>query len=308
MEASDLSLGSSIIFAQELLIQKHIKKLVNIDICVIDKTVGSQKKVLLGNELKKKYQFANVISQFEGFGNCFRAQSLHEIKSVIEKNDYYAWPQMDIIEGARFSYETTIRVQDYYKKLGFFPALKLKKNYIIWVKKFFRTVSERSLPVVVHLKNKTGAEGLSNANMNVWYDFFRNCEQIENIKFILIGNEVISNKISKLKNVVISKKYGSNIFRDLALIEASFCFLGMSSGPCNMAIFSDVPYVIFKNPAHHKKEMKQELKGENKFIFSREDQKFFLAYETVNILSNELRKLINKRNIGLYERRTKVLY
>ena len=57
-------------------------------------------------------------------------------------------------------------------------------------------------------------------------------------------------------------------------------FLGMASGPCNVAIFSKIPYAIYKNPDHHSKEMKRELGTKDHFSFAGSYQKIYRMKET----------------------------
>ena len=75
----------------------------------------------------------------------------------------------------------------------------------------------------------------------------------------LVGNEDVDNRITELPNVLLSRNFQSNISRDLAIIQISCAFMGMASGPCNMAIFSEIPYVIYKNPDHDAEQMALEL-------------------------------------------------
>jgi ADP-heptose:LPS heptosyltransferase len=87
--------------------------------------------------------------------------------------------------------------------------------------------------------------------------------------------------------VIVTKNHESNISRDLALISQAAIFMGMSSGPCNIAIFSDTPFIIYKNPDHDVEEMKLELGKNNRFVFSTASQKFLRIFETVENLIQE---------------------
>ncbi len=80
----------------------------------------------------------------------------------------------------------------------------------------------------------------------------------------------------------------------MALIELSSAFMGMSSGPCNMAILSDKPYLIWKHPEHHKEEMGREFQGHKQFVFANEHQKFIKGWDTLENLQREFSKLFRQ--------------
>ena len=57
------------------------------------------------------------------------------------------------------------------------------------------------------------------------------------------------------------------------LVNKSKYFIGMSSGFCCAANFSDVPHIIIKHPEHHKDIIKNEL-VDNKIPFSKKTKNF----------------------------------
>lgn len=64
--------------------------------------------------------------------------------------------------------------------------------------------------------------------------------------FVMIGEkEEIDPRFRGFSNVLIAKDYSTTIEQDLALIQAGIMFLGTTSGPATMALFSDKPYVIY---------------------------------------------------------------
>ena len=68
----------------------------------------------------------------------------------------------------------------------------------------------------------------------------------------------------------------------------------MSSGPANVAIYSRSPYLIFKNPGHHKNKMDAELGKNDYFSFALECQKFFREKESLARLKWGLGMILNK--------------
>ena len=140
--------------------------------------------------------------------------------------------------------------------------------------------------ITIHIKNIEGT--LSNSNLLNWQMLIKYIlKKDDNNKIFIIGNdlEVSQYSLFDFKNVTITKSLkGKNILLDLSLILSSNIFLGMSSGPCNVAIFSDIPYVIFKQPNHHTEEMKKEMNEGGKFIFQKQNQHFLLEYDTFEAL------------------------
>jgi hypothetical protein len=77
----------------------------------------------------------------------------------------------------------------------------------------------------------------------------------------------------------------------------------MASGPCAMAMFSAVPYVIYKNPSHHVQEMIEELGAADHFPFSLPCQKITRGYETSAMLLADFESLLSAEHRSGWERR-----
>ena len=159
------------------------------------------------------------------------------------------------------------------------------------------------MPVVVHLKNNPREQGCSNANFDAWFTFFERCVLRYDVKFILVGNETTDQRILGLPNVLVAQGVEGNLSRELALIQTALAFMGMASGPCNMAVFSDVPYVIFKNPDHHVRETALELGQADRFPFAVGFQKLLREFETADRLMSEFRLLYTSSSRQDWERR-----
>ncbi len=91
-------------------------------------------------------------------------------------------------------------------------------------------------------------------------------------------------------------KKKSDLAKDLALIEWSYMFMGMASGPSTMAIFNSTPYLIFKDPSHHKKAMQHELGPRDHFIFGLPSQKILRIKQSLPILLQEFEKIYSGLN------------
>ena len=111
-----------------------------------------------------------------------------------------------------------------------------------------------------------------------------------------------------LPNVILSRDYGSSLSRDLALIQTASIFMGMTSGPCNMALFSDIPYAIYKNPDHDVEEMAIELGKADRFPFAMPFQKIMRIFETGDNLMAEFANLYAQINRQDWEKRVASLH
>lgn len=168
---------------------------------------------------------------------------------------------------------------------------------------FIRRYCLPRLPVVLHLKNDPNHQHCSNADFYAWLNFLDNCHKQYDVTFIFIGNEEVTQQIRSLPNVLISKDLNSNLSLDLALIQLSFMFMGIASGPCNMAVFSDTPYVIYKDPDHHTEEMKKELGDSDHFSFATPLQKILRVSQTSESLMSEFDYFYNRISRQGWERR-----
>lgn len=231
-------------------------------------------------------------------------QFLPEVDSICFSKDFqkynkddllFSWPENNQYEYTAYN-GSTLAIQKFWKVtrklIPLITPRNLEKRATEWLNKYVGNLKS----IVVHLKNNKN-DTQSNANQNEWSRFFNYC--LENnipVKFLLIGNEEYSSILNNFSNVIITKYYGGSLELDLALINRSFCFLGMSSGPCNMAILSNRPYLIWKHPGHHEEEMKKELQGEQRFIFSNESQKFMQDWDTSENLVREFNILYSQLN------------
>lgn len=146
--------------------------------------------------------------------------------------------------------------------------------------------------VTVHLKNVVGAEGESNANEAIWTQFFSNqILENPNIRFFLIGNDHVPSSVKECENVIIVSEYNKELIVSLGVVSLGRFFMGMSSGPCNYAIYSSHPYLIFKNTNHHRDQIQRVLKDEA--IIGAAPNQFFLNIdETVVLLNKYFNKLL----------------
>jgi len=133
----------------------------------------------------------------------------------------------------------------YYSNYSFLPAVNCKKAVLMWAYYFLSANMKLKLPVIVHLRN-VNAHLYRNAFIDAWLEFIGYCERRYDVLFVMIGEkEEIDTRFRGFSNVLIAKDYNTTIEQDLALIQTGIMFLGTTSGPATMALFSDHPYVIY---------------------------------------------------------------
>jgi ADP-heptose:LPS heptosyltransferase len=223
--------------------------------------------------------------------NIFILDDINRFFEFYNKKNIRVWPNKNQLNINSYS-ESTLSVQSMYLKHKSLEYLKMPPFVLDYAKKWIKKNIKTSLFVTVHLKNNPH-NTKSNAQLKQWKIFFEHCRNSNfPIIFVLIGNDEFDEDINKLSNVIITQLHGGNLELDLALIQLSYFFMGMSSGPCNMALFSGVPYLIWKHPNHHVNEMKREFQGHDKFVFAKERyQKFFIDWDNTDNLIREFNDL-----------------
>jgi len=124
---------------------------------------------------------------------------------------------------------------------------------VMWARQFLTANVRPRLPVIVQLRN-TSTSPARNAELECWIEFFAHCETRYDVTFVMIGRkDEIDPRFRQLSNVLIAKDYGTTVEQDLALIQTGMVYMGSTCGPATIAVFSDLPYVLYKfRPVHEK--------------------------------------------------------
>lgn len=283
-------LGSLIIFLEELLLFKQTINAEKIDVVFIQ---GQNSSSEAGFDLYLR----TVISFLPDLESLFFFKSQNSFNEFIDFNQtsYEIWPPYDKINETSYA-GSTISIQNKFKEFGEIALLKISADRKQYALNWLQRVAPNKLPVAVHLKNSY-TDPKSNANADGWLNLF-NTYFKENlpIKFILIGSDSYDPCYKKCSNVVLSQENKGDLRLDLSLIQVCFMFMGMASGPCNMALFSGEPYLIWKHPDHHTQEMDREFQGHSQFIFANENQKFMREWDTSANLIREFKELYGRLN------------
>lgn len=208
-------------------------------------------------------------------------------------NTHKIWPLAGRC-GLPAPYDTTKYVQALWMEVGRFAPLEFRPHIRKWADEAIRSQFGKRPTVGLHLKNAPhqGAGFLSMADESSWCEFLSMANDQYEVGFLLLGDDPVEKRILKLPNVALAREIGAECFgQHLALLGQCAGFMGMMSAICNMALFSDTPYAIFKNPDHHRDEMLMEIGIEDHYPFATQQQKVFRINETPASLLFELRRM-----------------
>ncbi len=255
-----------------------------ISLCIVgDNAVCSEH--LTAQEIFKAYPFLRLLSMYDVSLSYMSLGTYREASSWAKQHDYEVWPKQSHI--AYEMYGNTLYIQSYFKKHHKITWASISKKYKEKAMRYFRQNCQGKYPITLHIKNTIGGRHCSNADQAVWYSFLKMCEEkYLDCVFVLVSEDHVDQNIVRLSNVLRVPDYPDKLIQDLALVHQSAAFMGMASGPANMAIFSDIPYCVFKDKGQHVHEMKRELGENDKYIFGYE-------YQNIYRVDHELHNLID---------------
>ena len=291
-----MSLGGLVILAAEMIMQKNIHNAPSALLGII----GNESGDLCNENFQSKMPLLSIIKNIEGIDDSVRFFDNH-IKFceylALHGDEYIIWPKTDGQSLINYQYGTTFATQEFYQKNKCIPYLNFKEKVQGWAIKFMRDHVLPRIPVVVHLKNKQGESGCSNADFDVWLAFMVSCHtQYEDIVFMIIGNNELDRRFFNLPNVIVTKEFGTSLVQELTLLNSAYMFMGMASGPATMSLFSEIPYMIYKNPGHDAQQMDLEIGTSDHFSFATSKQKMVRIVETPENLLANFQKLYIETN------------
>ena len=160
------------------------------------------------------------------------SQQLLESYILANLHRYYVWPPFKDYVAKRWTFTQYFNaIQKFYAERGFIPHLSCKPAMVMWAHLFIEREVRPNLPIVVHLRKSRAGFPRRNANLESWLEFFTFCTaEFSNVRFIVIGGrEEIAPSLRGLGNLIFSKDYGTTVEQDLALMQASIMFLGVTA-------------------------------------------------------------------------------
>ena len=300
------SVGDPLFFIEKLSILKIIHKAGMIDICVIydkENPSGIRKEPNISANNAQDYMvdyFLPLFNTCPYLGSVFQFNSRKEFNTFLKNNihryDLYPSLRQHLDESYNFAGHLIVLLkefEDFFNKYGYIPHLRIGKRDSSWAYWFYQNyLPKDTVPVVLSLRRPYSMlERIRNADPKVWLAFIDKCKEVyKDIIFVIVGLRIeVFQGLRERSNVVIAKDYGTSIIEDLALIRSSYCYLCTASGPASIAIFSDLPYLIFQQPEIERYGLSE---GKN-FDFATENQKLFSTNVPVTpeLLYNEFSKL-----------------
>lgn len=283
-----IKLGDLLLFIENIKIKKMTQKVTEIDIFILK----DNKTISKGNN-----DFSTYISIIHNYLSprivgIFEEESKLKEYISINLNSYrFCYPHFKDYSHGNHPFDNTALAREHNSKGKNLPYLSARKESLRWAEHFIHEHCKDSIVITVHLKNRLGQQ--SNAQMEQWFQFFKYCQKNQPIvKFVIIGNDILPKKIKYLSNIIVSKDYGNTIVQDLLLIESSKAYFGMCSGPFQIALFNQKPYLVFKNPSHHVQEMIEEIGFGNRYPFSQPNQNILREFETAQKITNGFNHLL----------------
>ena len=279
------SVGDPMMFIEDLNILKEKNGYDIVDICVVFDLKYPDRSIRITNLTPENGQsyamdFLPLFTMCSGLGTVHLFNDRKELHDFIEKNidSYEFYPSLPDHLGQKFNYSRGASIDlmlSFHKENGYIPPLNVSYREQVWAANFFKEyVPENKIPVTVSLKNTThGTE--RNANLDLWYDFFKLCNKKRTeVQFILVGlkNEA-DPRILKLDNVIFAKDYGTSLIQDIALVDCSAMYMGPTSGISTSILFSDTPYIITKFELSEYKRLN--IKTDENIPFATKGQKIF---------------------------------
>lgn len=260
----------------------------------VDKTSGGWFVVSSDDEVDSP--LIEMILGIENVERCCFFNSINSFKEYLSETNhqYRIFPEVTADGKIEYEYGFTNSIRAYFEKTGKFPQISCKQEHLEWAQNFLDIHCGGRIPIALHLKNtirKSGKADWYNARFQFWVPFLKNAEKYENIVFIVVGNEAVPEEIKQIPNTVVSLEHGASLIRDLALIQKSSAFMGVASGPCNMAVFGSDPYVIFKTPGHHQEWVDSEIEDSGRLKFAGDSQRFLIQTESLESLQKEFERI-----------------
>jgi hypothetical protein len=194
------------------------------------------------------------------------------------------WPPENLKLNKNFEFHSFDRLVFLFKKYNLYP-------FLFWDEKIKKS-AEKKMPInntTIFVHTKYVSPYLveeSNTDWIIWEEFFELMYSLHpDITFCLMGDDSIGMSIEHKKNIVIAKNKELLLNEQLYLASQSAGFLGMASGVCCAANFSKVPYVIFKHPEHHKREMLDELGQNETYEFSHSCQRLLRSNQSLDLFT-----------------------
>jgi hypothetical protein len=227
------------------------------------------------------------------FHRLYAAGSIAAVRAFVAhgERNIETWPRLGS-DGSPLSHEhgASLNIQSTFQRRGRMPQIVFTEQTVKRAKDLIQSYAEGTIPIIVHIKNDPTAPVGETACLAVWEEFLNSRSGDSDKTFILIGNEDIGN-LGRQDNVVVAREFGNDLSRDLAMIQLGAAFMGIASGPAQMAILGKKPYAIFKPQFVHPEFMALEFGGLPTFRFALGSQRFIRIDPSAEDISDALNSI-----------------
>jgi len=298
-----------LVFIEVLSILKIKHDAEEVDICIVydrDKLLRERRNVL-GNPTTSatyhEYSSAHLLlySTCPYLGTVYQFYSRREFYRFLKMNNdrFYAFPQLsqhfgEAREHSDLTGSVWKMIQEFYDSCGYIPFLRVGKRDLSWARWFyFSHLPDGSVPIALSF-NMISHNPVCNVDPGVWLSFVDRCKiEFPEISFVVVGiREDAFDGLENRKDIVFSGDYGTSLIEEFALVRASLLYMGTTSRISAIAVFSDIPYLVFEFPYMNK----YGLEEGNRWPFATEGQKMFSTgiALTPELLFEEFKKIYLK--------------
>lgn len=260
------SVGDPLVFIEAVSVLKLRHEAEAVDLCIVcdrDKPMGIRSASIRKDNVNSNnvddymLDFLPLFSTSPFPGSVYQFNEREEMYRFIKMNAdrYEIYPPLTEHLGKSYIFHRgaapeVIRIQDFFSDYGFIPHLRIGERETKWAHWFYRTrLPEGAFPVTLSMK-QTMHTPERNADPRIWLAFVDRCrEEFPEIVFVANGlREEVFDGLRERQNVLVAKDFGTTVVEDLALIRTSLMYMGTNSGVNTIAVFSDLPYLIFQMP------------------------------------------------------------
>ena len=244
-------------------------------------------------ELEMIANYCNLISINLNYVNSNFQNSSEKLLQMVLSSSVFSFHISNYNE-SKSAYPKPL--MNYLKDLSYFSSSRLsvlssyfnKKPLLNWKSPAEITLQiQDSLNIssfaVFHLKN-LGTFETSRANMSIWVPLISEIAKATSLPLLLIGDDDYPNELLSIKGVIHLKSSFVPLMSQLAMTSRANFFIGSASGVASSAIYSNTPYLIFKDPRHHKVEMSRELGSLNRFPWAGRNQVIVREEPSIKII------------------------
>ncbi len=122
-------------------------------------------------------------------------------------------------------------------------------------------------------------------------------KSFERYCFMVLGNNV-PHDVAGHPRVFFAKDKGWSLEQQLVASSQTACFIGEASGFCTAAIFSDSPYLIYKDPEQHAGTVDRDIGPGGKILFATDSQFFVREIPSSQKAAMKIVTLISSSQFG----------